>query len=245
MRFPFAAPLFTSLMAFGAAGALAQTGSIYTCTDAQGRHLTSDRMIPQCLDREQYELNPSGTIRRVIPPSLTADERARLEARQRAEAEARARAIEERRKEQAMLIRYPNEESHQRARTVALQQVNAVIEAVRQREAELDKQRADILAEMEFYQRDPSRAPEWLKLRQAAEPAADGVAAHLSGRPAARDCPHPPALRRRTGGAQAPVGRAGPGSALSGAAPDLQPSFFFSRSLTWPGLALPLLAFMT
>lgn len=146
--------------------AWAQGASIFTCTDAQGRHLTSDRIIPQCLDREQYELNPSGTVRRVIAPSLTAEERARAEARQRAEAEARAREAEDRRRNQALLIRFPNEEIHQRGRADALRQVHAVIAAVASREADLEKQRQEILAEMEFYQRDPSRAPAWLQLRQ-------------------------------------------------------------------------------
>lgn len=146
---------------------VAQGAGIYTCVDAKGRRLTSDRLIAECLDREQHELNPSGTVRRVIPPSMTAEERTRAEARQRAEAEARARAAEERRKEQAMLIRYPNGEAHQQARAEALSQVHAVIEAVQRRERELEKQRSDILAEMEFYQREPSKAPEWLKQRQA------------------------------------------------------------------------------
>lgn len=145
---------------------LAQGGGIYTCVDAKGRRLTSDRLITECLDREQYELNPSGTVRRVIPPSLTAEERARAEARQRAEADARTRAAEERRKEQAMLIRYPNPDAHQRARAEALRQAQAVIETGQRREQELEKQRQEILAELEFYQRDPSRAPQWLQQRQ-------------------------------------------------------------------------------
>lgn len=162
-----AAPTVVLLLAaFGWTSVWAQGASIFTCTDAQGRRLTSDRIIPQCLDREQYELNPSGTVRRVIPPSLTAEERTRAEARQRAEAEARQREAEERRRNQAMLIRFPNEETHQRAREDALRQVNAVIAAVTTREADLEKQRQEILAEMEFYQRDPSRAPAWLQHRQ-------------------------------------------------------------------------------
>ncbi|MEK9803169.1 MAG: DUF4124 domain-containing protein, partial [Curvibacter sp.] len=68
--------------------ALAQAvpGGIYTCTDAQGRKLTSDRPIRECADREQLLLNPSGTVRAVIPPTLTGPERAVQEARQRREA---------------------------------------------------------------------------------------------------------------------------------------------------------------
>jgi hypothetical protein len=141
--------------------------SIYTCIDAQGRRLTSDRPIVECLDREQRELNPSGTVKRIIPPTMTAEERAREEARRRAEAEAQAQKAEERRRQQVMLMRFPNLDSHQRARTDALQQVQALTALIHERQKELDRQKATIDAEFEFYQRDPSKAPEWLKRRRA------------------------------------------------------------------------------
>ncbi len=138
---------------------------IYTCVDAQGKRLTSDRPIPECLDREQRELLPSGTLKRVVPPSMTAEERAKQEARQRAEAEQQARINEERRRERALMTRYPNQAAHDRAREDALRQVDEVMAAVARRQAELDKQRGEIAAEMEFYKRDPSKAPAWLKKR--------------------------------------------------------------------------------
>jgi chromosome segregation ATPase len=148
-----------------AASAWAQSG-IYTCIDAQGRRITSDRPIPACLDREQTELNPSGTVKRVVPPSLTAQERARAEAQRQAEAQRLAQAEEERRKLRLLLVRYPDTASHQRAREDALQQVDRVIEAVHKRVEQLDAQRREIDAELEFYQRDPAKAPAWLKRRQ-------------------------------------------------------------------------------
>jgi hypothetical protein len=141
--------------------------SIYTCIDAQGRRLTSDRPLVECLDREQRELNPSGTVKRVIPPSMTAEERAREEARRRAETEAQAQKAEERRRTQVMLMRFPNIDSHNRARADALQQVQTLTTMIHERQKELDKQKAAIDAEFEFYQRDPSKAPEWLKRRRA------------------------------------------------------------------------------
>ncbi len=139
--------------------------TIYTCVDAQGRRLTSDRPIPECLDREQRELLPSGTLKRVVPPAMTAEERAKQEARQRAEAEQQARINEERRRERALMSRYPNQASHDKARDDALEQVDEVMAAVARRQVELDKQRGEIAAEMEFYKRDPSKAPAWLKKR--------------------------------------------------------------------------------
>ena len=61
----------------------AHAQGIYTCVDAKGRRITSDRVIPECLDREQKELSPSGTVRRVVGPNLTGAERAQQEERQR------------------------------------------------------------------------------------------------------------------------------------------------------------------
>jgi hypothetical protein len=55
------------------------TPDIYTCIDAKGRKLTSDRKIPECSDREQKILNPSGTVKARIGPNLTAQERSEIE----------------------------------------------------------------------------------------------------------------------------------------------------------------------
>ena len=95
------------------APAFAQTGSIFTCTDAQGRHLSSDRLIVACLDREQRELGPGGVLRRVIAPTLSPEERLRAEERARAEAQVRARSNDERRLQQALLMRYRDQAAHQ------------------------------------------------------------------------------------------------------------------------------------
>ena len=52
---------------------------IYTCIDSRGRKLTSDRPIAECTDREQSILNPSGTVKAKVGPTLTAQERAAQE----------------------------------------------------------------------------------------------------------------------------------------------------------------------
>ncbi|MGH6626652.1 MAG: DUF4124 domain-containing protein [Burkholderiaceae bacterium] len=141
---------------------------IYTCTDGQGRRHTSDRPIAECLDREQKELNPSGTVRRKLGPTLTAQERAAKEEKDRqAEAE-RARLAEEKRRDRALLTRYPNKAEHDKERQAALSQVDEVIKAATRRVGELIGQRKSIDAEFEFYQKDPSKAPPWLK-RQVEE----------------------------------------------------------------------------
>ena len=127
------------LLALTAPLAVAQeknSGGIYSCVDSKGRRLTSDRPIVDCLDREQKELGASGTVRRVVPPSYTAEERARLEEQRRAEELERSRIAEERRRERALLIRYPNQAMHDKERAEALKQIDEVIEAVKKRVTE-------------------------------------------------------------------------------------------------------------
>lgn len=137
--------------------------AIFTCVDAQGRRITSDRPIAACMDREQRELAPSGGVRRVIPPEPTAEERAALDAKRKADAERDARLNEEKRRERALLSRYPNEAAHQRERVKALESVDAVEAAVHKRIEELVKLRAALDDEMAFYAKDPAKAPPLLQ----------------------------------------------------------------------------------
>lgn len=143
-------------------------GGIYSCVDAKGRRLTSDRPIAECLDREQKVLNPSGTVRTRIGPSLTDKERAEIEAREKQEAEARAQQAEEKRRERALLTRYPTREIHDRERATAFAQVSAVAQAAQKRIDELLVDRRKLDQEMEFYVKDPSKAPPSLR-RQVEE----------------------------------------------------------------------------
>lgn len=142
------------VLAAGWAG-MASAQAIYTCVDAQGRRLTSDRPIMACLDRSQHELNPSGTVRRQLGPSLTASERAEIEARERKAAEERARANEELRRNRALLARYRDQSAHDRARAEALAPLDGVLDAAEQRNAELSKQRKALDQELEFYPNTP------------------------------------------------------------------------------------------
>lgn len=140
--------------------------SIYTCIDSKGRRITSDRPITDCLDREQQRLGKTGTVREVIPPSYTREEREKLEAQRRAEAEKEARIQEEKRRDRALLVRYPNQAVHDKERQEALAQIDEVIAAVNKREVALVAQRKEIDGEFEFYSSDPNKAPMWLKRKR-------------------------------------------------------------------------------
>ena len=144
------------------------SGGIYTCVDRNGRRLTADRPIAECLDREQRELGPSGIVRRQIGPSLTEQERAAQEAQRRKEAEARARELEERRRERALTARYPDQTAHDVERAAAIQLVDDVTATAEKRLVELAQQRKTFDVEMEFYKKDPSKAPMSLRRKIAA-----------------------------------------------------------------------------
>lgn len=124
---------------------------IYTCIDAKGRKLTSDRPIIECLDREQRVMNRDGSTRTVLPPSLTADERADLEARERRKAQERAAQQDAVRRDRLLLMRYPTEAEHRKARDLALDDVRASIRNSERRIAELTAERKPLLDEAEFY----------------------------------------------------------------------------------------------
>lgn len=139
------------------AGALAQAQSkavagIYTCIDDKGRRLTADRPIPECSAKEQQILNRDGSLRAVVPPTLTAEERADKEARDRAAAEAKAAAADAVRRDRNLMARFPTEAVHQRAREAALDTVRLAIRATELRLRDLTASRKPLLDEAEFYQ---------------------------------------------------------------------------------------------
>lgn len=141
-------------------------GGVYTCVDAKGRRLTADRPIPECTDREQKVLNPSGTVKAKVGPTLTAQERADLELKEKREIEERTRTADEKRRDRALLTRYPNKAVHDQERQEALAQIAVVIQAAKTRLDELTKQRVAIDEEMEFYKKDPNKAPAYVRRQQ-------------------------------------------------------------------------------
>lgn len=135
-------------------GSLARA-DIYTCTTADGRKLTSDRLISECVSREQQVRNADGSVRMVIPPSLTADERSQAEAAERRKVAERAALADAVRRDRSLLARYPNEAAHQKAREAALDDVRNAVAQTQHRDAELRKERKPLLDEAEFYKGKP------------------------------------------------------------------------------------------
>ena len=146
-------------LAFGCACVLAtqvvwaQTagGGIFSCVDGNGKRLTSDRPIPECFNREQRVLNADGSVRRIVPPVLTPEERAEKEARDRLEAMSGAVLAENVRRDRNLLARYPNEAAHKKARAVALDDFAKAIISAEKRLEVLRAERKPLQDEAEFY----------------------------------------------------------------------------------------------
>jgi hypothetical protein len=164
----------TVLMLWMAAGVAAPAWAqkIYTCVDKNGRRLTSDRPILECIDREQRELNRSGVVQRVIPPSPSLEEKARAEAERKASEQARQRETEGQQRDRALVLRYPNKATHDRARADALAQVDLVIGGLKEREASLVSRVTDIDRQLAAFAQQADTAPALLR-RQRTDTAAE------------------------------------------------------------------------
>ena len=142
---------------------LVQAQTVYTCVDPHGRRITSDRPIRECADREQKVLNPDGSQRQVIGPSMTAEERAAHEEAERQRLQAEAARRDAVRQDRNLMARYRSEEAHQKARANALEPTVAAIRSGQLRLDELAKERQQLDSEAEFYRgREMPRA---LKLK--------------------------------------------------------------------------------
>lgn len=151
------------LAALSAGAALGATAPIYSCVDANGKKLTSDRPIAECANRDQKLLNSDGSVKKVVPPNPTADERAEAEVAERRAAAERAAQQDAIRRDRNLMMRFPNETAHRKAREAALDDVRKSMRNSEARTKLLDAERKPLLDEAEFYVDKPLPA----KLKQA------------------------------------------------------------------------------
>lgn len=147
------------ILLLSATGAFAQpapakspTGSrIYSCTTADGRKLTSDRPIAECMNREQRVLRHDGSQKSTLPPAMSQEERAAAELRQREELVKKAALADATRYDRNLLSRYPQQARHDAARQNALDDLKNSSGLSEKRLASLAKDRKVLDTEAEFY----------------------------------------------------------------------------------------------
>lgn len=124
---------------------------LYVCTDARGRTITGDRPPPECADRPVRELRSDGSVRRVIEPPLTPEQKAAREAeakRQREEAEKQRAQM---RRDLALLETYASETEIEETRNRALGSRQQLIDRAVRRLAEHQREKKKLDNEAEFY----------------------------------------------------------------------------------------------
>lgn len=142
------------------------TGQIYTCVDAQGNRLSSDRPIPECAGKDQRVLNRDGTTKAVVPPLQSPEEKARTDAAKRQAEQLRLAREAEARRDRALLARYPDQQTHDEARAKALEPALRQAENARRRLQELENEGQNLARERESL---PTKAvPAGLRARIAA-----------------------------------------------------------------------------
>jgi hypothetical protein len=136
--------------ALGAAASPA-AADLFVCTDPSGRTITADRPPPECANLPIRELRPDGSVRRVIEPPLTEEQRkARAEKARRDHQEQEARRTQARR-DIALMETYASEREIEAARQAALTSRKAMIDRARQRLETFAADRTKLEQEAEFY----------------------------------------------------------------------------------------------
>ena len=134
--------------------------------EINGKKLTSDRLIAECAHKEQRELNPDGSLKRIIPPTPTADELAAKEQQDR-EAKLQSAAKNDAvRRDRNLMQRFPDEASHRKAREQALAELRIAAKSSSGRIAELQSERKKLEDEKQFYVNDRVSRPLPSQLKQ-------------------------------------------------------------------------------
>jgi hypothetical protein len=139
---------------------------IYRCIDATGKKITSDRPVRECADTPQSQLNPDGSVNRIVPPAMTDDERAEAERKEREAKVALSARNDAIRRDRNLMQRFPNEETHRKARAKALDEFSGSVRNYEARIALLVAERKKLREEAEFYGPPPKQPmPASLKQR--------------------------------------------------------------------------------
>jgi len=122
--------------------------AIFVCPGADGAPQTSDHLTDDCMLHGGRELNPDGSVRRVI---LSPRQQAAADARRRLEQRDAQRQLDALREQRALLTRYPDARRLAAAERDELRTPQALIANARQSLHELGAEHARLLQDAQFY----------------------------------------------------------------------------------------------
>jgi hypothetical protein len=125
----------------------------FTCV-VNGKKIVSDRLIPDCANTEQRELNSDGSLKRIVRPTPTNDEREEIERVEREE-KAKISALNDAvRRDRNLMQRFPDEATHRKAREKALDDVRLSAKNSGSRIELLVEERKKLDNERQFYENE-------------------------------------------------------------------------------------------
>jgi hypothetical protein len=130
---------------------LAAWCQLYVCTTPGGRTLTGDAPPPECGNVVIRELNRDGSVKRVIEPPLTPEQKKARELEEKKRHEREMAAQEQMRKDRALLETYASEEEIEASRDRTLASRQALIERANQQLKQFKVDRKHLDDEGEFY----------------------------------------------------------------------------------------------
>jgi hypothetical protein len=169
----------TALSAILGAAALALPAvawCAFVCKPPGGSMIMRDDLPPECASVEIREVNPDGTLKRVIPPPRTTQQRKAEEDAQKRRTECVQQNEAQKQGDETLLRRYPMEVDLVVARDRALANEKARVEQQNQRLKELKLARARLEGEKASYQ--GRQMPDALKSGFEANDSATAAAEH-------------------------------------------------------------------
>jgi hypothetical protein len=137
----------------------------FTCV-VNGKKIVSDRLIPECNNVDQRELNSDGSLKRIVRPPMTPDEREDAEKKE-LEDKAKIAAFNDAvRRDRNLMQRYPDEASHDKAREKALDEFRVSEKNSSARIAALLDEKKKLDEEKQFYVNDKVKKPLPTMLKQ-------------------------------------------------------------------------------
>ena len=137
----------------------------FSCV-VNGKKIVSDRLIPECNNTEQRELNSDGSLKRFVKPPMTPDEREDAEKKE-FEDKAKIAAFNDAvRRDRNLMQRYPDEASHDKARQKALDEFRVSEKNSSARIAVLLEEKKKLDEDKQFYVNDKVKKPLPTMLKQ-------------------------------------------------------------------------------
>jgi hypothetical protein len=128
-------------------------GGYFLCKDANNRTITSDSVPPECANREIREHGRDGSLRRVIEPPLTAEQRRQREEQEKIKADEQAARATAKRRDSVLIQAYRSEESIEAARARALADPLAVLKVDQERMDAIKKEHGIALSQLTDFEK--------------------------------------------------------------------------------------------